>query len=305
MAVENGTPDVALLGAGGTMGLGMARNLAAAGIAVRAWNRTPERLEPLASESGVEACESPGEAARGADVLLTMLSDAQATLETAGSSGALEALGEGGLWLQMGTIGPPGTEECLELAGREGVELVDAPVLGTKKPAEEGELIVLASGPQASRPAAQPCFDAVGKRTIWLGGEAGAASRLKVAINSWIVTVVEGTAEAVALAQGLGVEPEALLDALSGGPLELPYMKMKSEAMLSRDFTPSFRLALAAKDAGLAVDAAADAGLDLPMLAAIRERLEQGAAEHGDEDVAATYLLSAPAGAAAGGSTGS
>ncbi len=194
----------------------------------------------------------------------------------------------------MGTIGIDGTDRCPRLARRHELAFVDAPVLGTKAPAEAGELIVLAAGPEEARARLEGIFDAVGKRTVWVG-EAGAATRLKIAINSWIVTVVEGTAETIALAEGLGVDPRQVLDAISGGPLDLPYMRIKAEAMLKREFPPSFRLALAAKDARLAVDAAREAGLDLAALEAIAARMDEAAGEHGDEDLAATHLASAPA----------
>ncbi len=284
---------VAVLGAGGTMGAGMARNLAVAGFEVRAWNRSAQRIEQLAQLPRVSAFQSAAEAADRATALITILSDLNATRET------IEAVGStasGALWLQMGTVGIEGTEELREFAERNGLLMIDAPVLGTKGPAQKGQLVILASGPEDLRPAAQAYFDALGKRTIWVGSEPGPSSRLKVAINAWIVTAVEGTAETLALAEGIGIDPELVLDALAGGPLDLPYMRIKGEAMLSADFSPSFRLGLAAKDAGLAVEAAEAAGLRLPMLAAIRERLSAAAEEHGEKDLAATYLLSARGG---------
>jgi 3-hydroxyisobutyrate dehydrogenase len=128
---------------------------------------------------------------------------------------------------------------------------------------------------------------------MWVG-EAGAGSRLKVVTNSWIVSVVEGAAESLALAEGLGLDPQLLLEAVADGPLDLPYLQMKGKAIIERDFEPSFKLALAAKDAGLVEEAAHDHGLDLPVVRAIRARLEEGAAEHGDADMCATYLTSAP-----------
>jgi 3-hydroxyisobutyrate dehydrogenase len=292
---ENSLPDrvttVALLGAGGTMGRGIGANLAAE-FRVLAWNRTREKIGDLADRSGVEVCESPREAAAGADVILTMLSDGEAVLAAVeGADGALAGAREGAIWVQASTVGLEATGRCTGVAERARVVLVDAPVLGTKKPAEEGQLVILGSGPEEARERLQPLFDAIGKRTLWVG-EAGAGSRLKVAVNSWIVSVVEGTAEMLALAEAVGIDPQAALDAIADGPLDLPYMRVKAKAMLERDFTPSFRLSLAAKDAGLALAAAEDAGLDLPMLAAIRERMAAVAEEHGDEDLAAVYLAS-------------
>jgi 3-hydroxyisobutyrate dehydrogenase len=119
---------------------------------------------------------------------------------------------------------------------------------------------------------------------------AGAASRLKVVVNSWIVSVVEGTAETIALAEGLGLDPALPLDVLSGGTLDLPYMQMKGKMMIDRDFPVSFRLDLAAKDARLSVEAAQAAGVDLPMVRAIADRMSETAEEHGEKDVAAAFL---------------
>jgi 3-hydroxyisobutyrate dehydrogenase len=283
---------IAVLGAGGTMGLPMARNLAAAGFSVRAWNRSPEKLAPL-EDGGVALCPTPADAARDATLILTMLSDADAVLAVMeGQDGALAAGAEGALWLQMSTIGIQGTDRCAALAERHGLGFVDAPVLGTKQPAEQGELVILASGPDDPRDRVAPVFDVVGKRTMWIGA-AGAGTRLKIAVNAWIVSVVEGAAETLALAEGLGLDPALVLDAVAGGPLDLPYLQMKGKAMIARRFEPSFRLALAAKDAALVEDAAAEVGLDLPLVAAIRRRLEAGVAEHGDKDLSATFLTSA------------
>jgi 3-hydroxyisobutyrate dehydrogenase len=283
---------IAVLGAGGTMGLPMARNLARAGFGVRAWNRSPEKAQALADE-GVALCTSPAEAARDATVILTMLSDADAVLDVMqGPDGALAEAHEDLVWLQMSTIGIAGTEGCAELAERHGATLVDAPVLGTKAPAEQGELVILASGPRDLRDRAEPVFDAVGKRTMWVG-DAGAGTRLKIAVNVWILAVVEGAAESLALAEGLGLDPSLVLDAVAGGPLDLPYLRMKGNAMIERDFEPSFSLALAAKDAGLAEEAAAERGIDLPLVSTIRRRLEAAVGEHGDEDMSVTFLTSA------------
>jgi 3-hydroxyisobutyrate dehydrogenase len=285
---------VAVLGAGGTMGLPMARNIGGAGFSVRAWNRSRDKAQPLA-DNGVAVCDSPAQAAEGAGVILTMLSDADAVLDVMqGSSGALAGAADGAAWLQMSTIGIAGIERCADLAERHGLGFVDAPVLGTKQPAEQGALVVLASGPEDLHERAAPVFDAVGKRTMWVG-ETGAGTRLKIAVNTWILSVVEGAAETLALAEGLGLDPSLVLDAVEGGPLDLPYLQMKGRAMIERSFDPAFRLALAAKDAALVEDAAAQYGLDLPLVAAIRQRLDTGVPDHGDKDMSATFLTSSVA----------
>jgi 3-hydroxyisobutyrate dehydrogenase len=285
---------VAVLGAGGLMGFAMARNLAREGYGVRAWNRSREKAEPL-SEDGAEIFDTPAQAAEGAHIILTMVADADTVLSAMeGDDGALSADRAGdAIWLQMSTVGIEGTDRCAALAADHGIAFFDAPVLGTKAPAEQGTLVVLGSGPEDRRERVQPIFDVVGARTMWLG-DAGDATRLKLAVNTWVLTVLEGTAEVLALAEGLGLDPQLVLDAVKDGPLDIAYMQLKGKAMMAREFEPSFRLRLAAKDAGLVVDAMDLHGLDLPLVTAIRDRLAQGVSEHGEKDMAATYLTSAP-----------
>jgi 3-hydroxyisobutyrate dehydrogenase len=292
-AVSSG-PTVAVLGAGGTMGLGIACNIARAGMPLRAWDRSREKAEPLV-EDGVRVLDTPAQAAEDAAVVVTMLPDTDAVLGVMeGPDGFLSGIRDSVIWAQMSTIGVHGTERCAELAQQHGVSFVDAPVLGSKQPAANGELVVMASGPDAAREPLEPVFAALGRKTMWVG-PAGSGSALKVVTNSWLVTVVEGTAETIALAQGAGVDPHHFLEALSGGPLDLPYMRMKAEAILERDFEPSFKLALAAKDARLAEELAEQHGLSLPLIATIGARLAEAVPRHGEQDVAATYLTSAPA----------
>ena len=288
-------PSVAVIGAGGVMGLPIARNLARAGFPVRAWNRTAAKLEPLAGEAGVEAFDEPAAAAAGAGVVVSLLSDAAVTLD---AMSFLDRAGDGAaapaadaIWIQSATIGIEGTDRCAALAASAGVGFVDAPLLGTKEPAEAAKLVVLAAGAEELAPRLAPLFEAIGRRTIWLADEAGAASRLKLALNTWILSLAEASAETLALAGGLGVDPEQLFDALTGTPLDSPYLRGKGAAMLAGNFEPTLSLTLAAKDAGLAAAAGREAGLDLPLVEAISGRLEEAAREHGEADVGATYLL--------------
>jgi len=294
--VADANDTVAVLGAGGTMGAAMARNLARAGFAVRAWNRSRAKAEPLVDD-GAEVVDAAAEAIRGAGVIITMLADADAVTSTImGATG--DGNGTGAIWVQMGTIGEDGTDRCARLADDRGMVFVDAPVLGTREPAEQGTLVIMASGPERTKAQLTPIFAVLGSRTMWVGA-AGTATRLKIATNSWILAVVEGGAETLALAEGLGIDPHLVLEAIQGGPLDLPYLRQKGAAMLARDFSPSFRLALAAKDAALVVESAARHGLDLPLLEAIRQRFEQAVPEHGNRDLSATFLTSAPARATA------
>jgi 3-hydroxyisobutyrate dehydrogenase len=282
---------IAFLGTG-TMGLPMARNLLDAGFAVRAWNRSIERAQPVI-ELGAEVFADPREAAEGSELVVTMLSDADAVLETA--ERAFEGLAENPIWLQMSTIGIEGVERCAELAERVGVQLVDAPVLGTREPAERGDLIILASGPASVKDACEPVFDALGSRTLWLG-DVGAGTKCKVVVNSWIVGVVGVLAETITLAEALEIDPNRFFDAVEGGPLDLPYARMKGEEMIEKSFgSPAFRLALSRKDADLVLDAAQRGSLDVPVMRAVAERLHRAEESgHGDDDMAATYWATAP-----------
>ena len=281
---------VAVLGTG-LMGAPMARNIAAAGHEVRAWNRSADKSRPLA-EDGIAVAEEAAEAIEGAEVVVTMLADGQAV------RAVMEPLAErldGAVWAQMSTVGLEATNALVSLAERAGVPIVDAPVLGTRQPAEQGKLTVLAAGPPEARERCAPVFDAVGATTVELGDEPGPATRMKLVLNAWLLALVGGLSESVALAEGLGVDPATFLDIIDGGPLGPPYAKMKGTMMIERSYEPSFSLALAAKDAGLALAAAQEAGLELPVLRAIRAQLERGVEQgHGEDDMAAAVEASRP-----------
>ena len=289
-------PVVAVLGTG-IMGAGMARSLLREGLPVQVWNRTRSKTEALADD-GAKVAATPEEAVVAADVVLTMLSDGQAVRETI--TAAAPGLHEGQAWLQASTIGPAATTALAEEAKRLGVAFVDAPVLGTKQPAEQGKLLVLAAGPEGVRDRVQPVLDAIGQRTMWVDrdGSAATASRLKLVLNSWVLSVTTGIAEALSLAEGLGLDPKLFVDAVSGGGTDMPYLHNKSDVIMTGDFTPSFTVTLASKDANLVVGAAREAGLRLPMAAAVADRFRRTAElGHGEEDMAATYFASFDGGA--------
>ncbi|CAN5548351.1 NAD(P)-dependent oxidoreductase [soil metagenome] len=277
---------VTLLGTG-TMGAGMARNIAAADFPLTVWNRTAAKAEPLA-EAGATVATSVADAVRGADVVVTMLFDVE-SVESA-LRDARDGLQAGATLVQMSTVGVEGSDRLASLAEELDLVYVDAPVLGTKRPADDGNLVVLASGPEDARATVQPVFDAVGSRTVWVG-EAGQGTRLKLVANSWVLTVVEGIAESLTLAKALGVAPEQFLDVVKGGAMDAPYVQLKGKAMLYGDSTPSFGLDGAAKDAGRIVAAARGAGADLAVIEAVEQHFARALeAGHGDLDMAATFL---------------
>ena len=280
---------VAVLGTG-TMGRAMALNMARAGLEVAAWNRTREKAQPLAKH-GVAVADTAPDAVRGAEVVVTMLSDGEATAAAMhGPAGAAAAMDESAVWAQMGTVGLSGIENAAAIAEERGVTLVDAPVLGTKEPAEKGELIVLASGAPDAIERCRPVFDAVGRQTIELG-EAGSGTRLKLVLNGWLVALVEGLAEAIALAEALNLDPKLFLDTIAGGPIDSPYAQLKGGMMVERNFDPSFALSMARKDVELVIEAAERHALALKLPPAIAEAFDRAIERgHGDEYTAAVYL---------------
>jgi 3-hydroxyisobutyrate dehydrogenase len=272
---------VAVLGTG-LMGAGMARSLVAGAHEVTAWNRTRAKAEPLSAD-GVRVVDTVREAVDGVDAVVTMLFDIDATAEVGRE--LLDALPDGAVWVQCGTVGVAGAARLAELgAGR----MVDAPVLGTKKPAAEGALVVLVSGPSDLVERARPVLDAIGSRTILVGEELGQASALKLACNAWVAGLTVAVAQSIGLASALGVDPELFLDAIEGGPTGAPYARVKGTAMLTGDYTPSFEVDGVVKDVSLMVDAAREVGFRTDLLEVVHSLFAATAeAGHGEEDMAA------------------
>jgi 3-hydroxyisobutyrate dehydrogenase len=246
---------VAVLGIG-AMGHGMAASALRAGIPTIVWNRTMEATRDLA-ELGAEVAETAETAARRAAIVVTMVTDADAVLSIARDQGMLAALAPGAIWAQMSTIGVAGTDRVVAMAGTErpDVMLLDAPVSGSKDPAEHGQLTIFASGPGEARPRVAPLFDALGQRTIWVGA-AGAGTRLKLVNNTWLAFAAEAVAASVALARRLGLDTETVADALGGGSLVSAWQAAKLQRIARGEFSAQFALSLALKDVHLALQAA-------------------------------------------------
>jgi 3-hydroxyisobutyrate dehydrogenase len=296
MRPEEETMTLAVLGTG-IMGAAMARNWLAAGESVRVWNRTRAKAEPLA-EAGAVVAGDPAGAVDGADIVVTMLYDADSVADAMDE--AAPGLRPGVLWLQMSTVGVAGAQRLGDLAAKLGLVYVDAPVTGTRQPAEQGQLGVLASGPDEVRQRVEALLDPVAGKVHWLGA-AGAGSRLKLVFNSWALNAVTAVAQALALADGLGVDPRTFLELVKGGPLDLGYAHVKGDAMLRRRYPASFAVSGAAKDARLILEACEAAGVD-PAGVAVAARLLDEAAElgHRDDDMAAVYeAVAAPTSASA------
>ncbi|HEY5319523.1 MAG TPA: NAD(P)-dependent oxidoreductase [Galbitalea sp.] len=248
---------VAILGIG-AMGHGLANSVLRAGIPTVVWDRRPEATRDLA-QLGAEVADSAAEAARQAAIVITMVTDTDAVLSIALEHGMLAALTPGSIWVQMSTIGVAGNDRVAAMveSERPDVMLVDAPVSGSKDPAEHGDLTIFASGPDEAQPRLATLFDALGQRTIWVGG-VGAGTRLKLVNNAWLAFAAEAVAASLALARGLGLETQTVLEALTSGPLVSSWQEAKLRRISNGEFSSQFALALALKDVRLALEAAGD-----------------------------------------------
>jgi 3-hydroxyisobutyrate dehydrogenase len=287
---QTATQVIAFLGTG-RMGAPMAANLARAGFAVRAWDRTASQAAALI-EQGATVAASPAEAIRGAGILITMLADGPATDQALrGPDGQLD-IPPGLIWIQMATVGMDWTQRFVNTSTRYQVSFFDAPVSGSQGPAQAAELTVLASGPQWLREAVDPVFAALGRATVWLG-PAGHGTRAKLVLNNWLADLTEMTAETLAFARQLDLDPAAIVDLLDSTPLGSPYAVQKARTMLAGDFTPAFALKHALKDADLAAQAAQASGAELSLTDALLPRWRRAAAGgHADDDLAAIYTTS-------------
>jgi 3-hydroxyisobutyrate dehydrogenase len=274
---------VAVLGTG-KMGAGMARQLLQHGHSVRVWNRSRDKAEPLA-DAGATVAGDPAEAVRGAEVVVTMLYDAASVAEVLEQ--AAPGLAEGVVLVQSSTVGLD-IDGVAAAAERVGVRLVDAPVLGTRKPAEDGTLVVLASGDPALRAVVDPVLDAIGSRTLWVADEVGPASRLKLVCNSWVGALTAATAQSVALAEGLGLDPRLFLDAIAGSASDSAYAHLKGGAMISGEMPVAFDVDGVRKDTTLIRAAAEHAGVATDLVIAVQALFDRASeAGNGAEDMAA------------------
>jgi len=289
MTADENNSRVGLLGVG-LMGTAMAHRLLSQGVPVIAWDRTSDHAEALA-ERGAVVAGTPGEVVSSADAVITMLPSAEVVL------GVVEPLlGQwpgGTIWLQMSSVGAAEADQLVQVAAAHGVTMFDAPVSGSTHPAEEGELTILASGPESARAQVEPILASLGSRIQWVG-EAGMGSRLKLAANHWMIAMVAALAEAMHLCDLMGLDQQQFLKLLDGGPLGSSYALQKLGEMRSHDYPAGFPVRLALKDLKLVNEVANGSGVDLPVLDAVLERIGGVEGTHGDDDLAAVYELKLP-----------
>lgn len=275
---------VAVLGAG-VMGGAIAARLLSTGMALSVWSRHPSSTTDLVGQ-GATAYADAAEAVASADVVITMLPTAQATSELMLQRDILDAFSPGSVWAQMGTIGVAATEELAVAlqASRPDVGFVDAPVSGSRVPAETGQLLILASGPTEAAGKLHPVFGALGRSTLWLG-PAGKGSQMKLVLNTWLAFQTEGAAESAALAEQFGLRTDDLRAALQDNPLASAYAVAKLDRMLASDYHVDFALEWALKDLDLVAEEAAEAA---PVAVSIAQRWRQVVRDGwGESDVSA------------------
>jgi 3-hydroxyisobutyrate dehydrogenase len=281
-------PTVAVIGTG-IMGSAIAGHLVAAGVNTTVWDRSPSATRALAA-AGALVAGSAQDAVHDARIVITMLPTAEVVDSVMFDGGVADALADGCVWVQMGTIGVEATLRVRDrlAAARPGVMFVDAPVSGSKGPAEQGQLLILAAGPAAAADAVRPVFDLIGRKTVWLG-DAGKGSQMKLIVNAYMSILIEGVAETMELADRLGIGHQQLADVIEGGPLDAPIAGAKFHKMDEGDFGVEFPLEWALKDVDLAIGAAR--GDTPPLLAALSGQWHTAVANgHGRQDVSAARL---------------
>jgi 3-hydroxyisobutyrate dehydrogenase len=281
---------VAVLGTG-IMGTGMAHSLLREGLTVRAWNRTRAKADPLAA-AGATVTGTAAEAVTGADTVVTILFDADSVLDVLGSAAAAAPAA---VWLQASTVGVDGAARIAAAAAERDLTLLDAPVLGTRAPAEAGTLTVLLSGDPAAAARAEPVLAAIGARTVRVSGTVGDASALKLACNAWVATLTAALGQSLKLAEGLGLDPRLFLAAIAGGAADSAYAHAKAKLVLAGDYPTSFAVDAVRKDVGLMIDAAAAAEVDPALLRTVLAAFDRAsAAGFGAADMAAVATVFRP-----------
>ncbi len=271
----------------GIMGTAMAANVLKAGYPMVVYNRSPERAAPLARQ-GAEVAASPRALAQAADVIIAMVTGPEALHSLLwGPQGAGGALNHSKVFINMSSVSPAYTRELARELAPTGAAFIDAPVSGTKKPAEEGTLLILAGG-QADRVQAQePLLLAMGKRVIYCG-PAGQGSMMKMFINLLLGLMMAGFAEALNFGQLGGLDWQAMLDTVFSGPLNCGLYQMKAPLIQAKDYPPAFPLKHMTKDAKFILDTAYELGAPVPggqmLLHLYRTGWAQG---WGDQDISA------------------
>lgn len=273
----------------GIMGSRMAANLLRGGHELTVYNRTASKAAALRKD-GAGTAKSPADAARGCDIVFTMLSDPAAVeLAAVGDEGLLSAMESGSVWIDCSTVNPAFSRRMAEEAAKHNVSFLDAPVAGTKAPAEKGELTVLVGGDAATLDRVRPLLELIGNRIVHVGATGGGTS-MKMVVNLMLAGAMATFSEALTLGQALGLSFETVAGALVGGPVTAPFLAAKRPKIEHGDYDTEFPLRLMQKDLHLAATEAFERGVPLPASNAVKELYAMAVRVGlGDLDFSAVY----------------
>ncbi len=275
----------------GIMGRAMAENILKNGHPLTVYNRTREKASLLA-DLGATVAATPRELAEASDIVIVMLTGPGAFADVLrGEDGCAAALRPGQVVVNMSTVSPADTREFSSLLAPSGARYVDAPVVGSKKPAEQGQLVILAGGDEAVVKGLEPVLLAMGKRVVHCG-PVGSGSMLKMAVNLLLGVMLEGLCESVNFARKGGLDPAMVLDVLGAGPLGCGLFALKGPMLASGVYQAQFPLKHMAKDLKCVLDTAYDTGAPVPA-ASTALGLYQAARDMGLEDMDAAVVMKA------------
>lgn len=258
----------------GIMGRGMAANLINAGHDLALYNRTRSRAEEIAKLGGTIA-DSPADAARGSEIVFTMLSDPPAIRDAVlGEQGAISGLDSGAVLIDCSTVDPSTTRAVAEAAAAWGAEFLDSPVAGSRDAAANGELILMVGGKSEVLERVRPVLEIVSKRIIH-AGLSGSGTMLKLCFNLAVSHMAAALGEALVLGVKSGLKPETIIETFMAGTISAPFYAWKGGCIMDRDFSTNFSLALMHKDIGLIISSGEDMNVPLPVSAAVQELFTQ------------------------------
>ena len=283
---------VAFIGVG-AMGSRMAMNLHAAGHSLRVFNRSKEKTKPFA-DKGIQVCESPAAAAKGAEFVCSIVSDDIATRAVMlGADGVVAAAAPGTIILDSSTNTPAMSREVAKAAAARGVIYLDAPVSGSLAQAQGRELVILVGGDKAAFDKAQPVLAAMGRMVRRIGGS-GAGATLKLINNMMSASLTAAIAEAAQMAEAANLDQDAALEVLSEGAAGSRLMKTKLPKIFKRDFAPQFQLELMEKDLRYFLALATEVDRPAPIASLVRSQYQAAKrAQLGKLDSCAVFLQAA------------
>jgi len=283
---EERLPSIGFLGLG-TMGTAMARNLLKAGYDVTVWNRTTSKCDALVSE-GAKRGVTPKQTAAACDITFAMLADPAGAVHVAcGEDGAVKGLGQGKGYVDVSTVDGDTSKAIGKAVRASGAEFLEAPVSGSKKPAEDGTLIFLTAGDKSLYDKAAPFFDVMGKSRFYLG-EVGNGAAMKLVVNMIMGSMMASFSEGLVLGKKVGLDPATIVQVVGQGAIAAPMFAMKGPSMIKGSYPPAFALKHQQKDIRLALAMAEDIALPTPVAASVNELYKRAkAAGLGDQDYSA------------------